>query len=35
MVFIMPAPLWFIIIDISLAYIPMGWYGWKLTGQDK
>jgi hypothetical protein len=35
MVFIMPAPLWFIITDISLAYIPMGWYGWKLTGQDK
>ena len=35
MVFIMPAPLWFIVIDISLAYIPMGWYGWKLTGQDK
>ena len=35
MVFIMPAPLWFIIIDISLAYLPMGWYGWKLTGQEK
>ena len=35
MVFIMPAPLWFIVIDIFLAYIPMGWYGWKLTGQDK
>ena len=35
MVFIMPAPLWFILLDISLAYIPMGWYGWKLTGQDK
>ena len=35
MVLIMPAPLWFILLDISLAYIPMGWYGWKLTGQDK
>ena len=35
MVFIMPAPLWFIIVDISIAYIPMGWLGWKLTGQDK
>ena len=35
MVFIMPAPLWFILVDIFLAYIPMGWYGWKLTGQDK
>jgi hypothetical protein len=35
MVFIMPAPVWFIVADLSLAYIPMGWYGWKLTGQDK
>mgnify|MGYP003389425532 FL=1 len=35
MVFIISAPLWFIIVDISIAYIPMGWLGWKLTGQDK
>ena len=35
MVFIMPAPVWFIVADLSLAYIPMGWFGWKLTGQDK
>jgi len=35
MVFIMPAPVWFIVTDLSLAYIPMGWYGWKLTGQEK
>ena len=35
MVFIMPAPVWFIVADLSLAYIPMGWYGWKLIGQDK
>jgi hypothetical protein len=35
MVFIMPAPVWYIVADLSLAYIPMGWYGWKLTGQDK
>ena len=35
MVFIMPAPLWFIVVDISIAYIPMGCFGWKLTGQDK
>ena len=33
MVFIMPAPVWFIIADLSLAYIPMGWFGWKLSGQ--
>ena len=33
MVFIMPAPIWFIVADLSLAYIPMGWFGWKLSGQ--
>ena len=33
MVFIMPAPVWFIGVDLSLAYIPMGWLGWKLSGQ--
>ena len=35
MVFIMPAPLWFIVVDLLLAYVPMGWLGWKLTGKDK
>ena len=35
MVFIMPAPVWFIVADLSLAYIPMSWLGWKLTGQKK
>ena len=35
MVFIMPAPLWFIAVDLLLSYIPMGWLGWKLTGKDK
>ena len=35
MVFIMPAPVWFIVADLSLAYIPMGWFGWKLSGQKK
>ena len=33
MVFIMPAPVWFIVAALSLAYIPMGWFGWKLSGQ--
>ena len=33
MVFIMPAPVWFIVADLSLAYIPMGWFGWMLSGQ--
>ena len=35
MVFIMSAPVWFIVADLSLAYIPMSWFGWKLTGQKK
>ena len=35
MVFIMPAPVWFIVADLSMAYIPMGWFGWKLSGQKK
>jgi len=35
MVFIMPAPVWFTVADLSLAYIPMGWFGWKLSGQKK
>ena len=33
MVFIMPAPDWFIVVDLSLAYIPMGLFGWKLSGK--
>ena len=28
-------PYWFAFVQISLAYIPMGWFGWKLTGQNK
>ena len=35
MVFIMPAPVWFIVADLSLAYIPMSWLGWKLIVQKK
>jgi len=35
MVFIMPAPVWFIVADLSLAYIPMGGFGWKISGQNK
>ena len=33
MVFILPAPIWFISVDLLLAYIPMGWFGWKLSGK--
>ena len=35
MVFIMPAPLWFIVVDLLLAYMPMGWLGWRITGKNK
>ena len=27
MVFILPAPVWFVVVDLVLAYIPMGWLG--------
>ena len=33
MVFMMPAPIWFIVVDLSLAYLPMGWLGWRLSGK--
>lgn len=32
--FMIPAPAWFIAIDILLAYIPMAWLGWKLSGKN-
>ena len=28
---LLPAPLWFDILDLSMAYLPMGWLGWKLA----
>ena len=31
MVFMLPAPLWFIILDLTVAYIPMGWLGWRIA----
>ena len=33
MVFILPAPVWFIGVDLFLAYIPMGWLGWKISNK--
>lgn len=27
-----PAPLWFNVADLGLAYLPMGWLGWKIAG---
>jgi hypothetical protein len=29
--FLLPAPTWFIVVDILFAYIPMAWLGWKIT----
>ena len=31
MVFMISAPLWFIILDLTVAYIPMGWLGWLIA----
>ena len=33
MVFILPAPVWFIILDLVFAYIPMSWFGWKMSNK--
>lgn len=30
--FMLPAPIWFSAVDILLAYLPMGYLGWKLAG---
>lgn len=36
MVFILPnVPLWFCLLDIIMAYIPMAYLGWKLSGKGK
>ena len=31
MVFIMPSPVWYTIVDLVGAYLPMAWVGWKLA----
>lgn len=31
MVFMLPSPLWFSIVDLALAYFPMAWLGGKLV----
>ena len=31
MMTILPAPTWFIILDLSLCYIPMAFLGWKIS----
>lgn len=31
MVMMFPAPTWFVVLDLVLAYLPMGYLGWKLS----
>lgn len=31
--FMIPAPAWFVVLDLVVAYIPMAWLGWKLSGR--
>jgi uncharacterized membrane protein YgdD (TMEM256/DUF423 family) len=33
MVMNLPAPLWFNTADLLLAYFPMAWLGWKISGK--
>jgi len=33
MVSLLPSPLWFDLTDLILAYFPMAWLGWRLTGR--
>ena len=30
--FMLPAPFWFMAVDVLLAYFPMAYFGWKLSG---
>jgi len=32
-VMMLPAPMWFNVTDLVLAYFPMGYLGWKITGK--
>ena len=34
MVMMLPSPMWFNILDLGFAYIPMGFFGWKLSGKE-
>ncbi|NBG66482.1 hypothetical protein [Acidiluteibacter ferrifornacis] len=35
MVFQVPSPLWFNVLDLGVAYLPMAWIGWKITGKGR
>ena len=32
---IIPAPIWFEILDLSICYIPMAWIGWILSKKNE
>ena len=34
-VFMIPAPTWFVLLDLLMAYLPMAWLGGKLAGVDR
>jgi len=31
----LPSPLWFAVLDLIVAYIPMGWMGGKLSAKNR
>lgn len=35
MAFTLPAPVWFCLLDVLMAYVPMAYLGWKLSGRGK
>jgi hypothetical protein len=35
MVWVLPSPLWFNIVDLTLAYIPMAWLGYRLMSKKR
>ena len=32
-IYMLPSPIWFTILDLGFAYIPMGYIGWKLVSK--
>ena len=30
-IYLLPSPLWFTIVDLAVAYIPMAYFGWLLS----
>jgi hypothetical protein len=31
--FMIPAPIWFVILDLAVAYLPMAWFGYRIAGK--